>query len=72
MLPKITDKVTIDSYSLIVQQLKLTPETTPASHIAGTTMRQNFTRCRKTGSHDGVGELDRSGQLDQGDVITRT
>lgn len=51
---------------------ELTPEATPASHIAGGIVRQVFSGRGKTGGLDGIGELHRGRQLDQGDVITGT
>lgn len=47
----------------------LTPQTTPASHVAGRAMGQHFTRVGKTGRHNGVGVGDGSRELDQGNII---
>lgn len=58
--------------SVFLQPLELTPETAPAGHVAGSIVRQDFTVCGKTGRHDRVSELDRSRQLDQGNVVTGT
>lgn len=59
-------------FFLFPQLLELTPETAPASHVAGSAMRQDFTRCGETGRLDGIGGHDRGGQLDQGNVVAVT
>lgn len=38
---------------------ELTPQASPASDIAGSFVSQDFSRVRKTGSHDGISEFDR-------------
>ena len=48
----------------------LTGESSPAADVAGSAMRQVHAGVRQAGGHDGVGEGDGGGQLDQGDVIT--
>lgn len=51
--------------------VELTPETTPASHVAGRVVGQDVSRGGKTGSLDGIREGDGVRQLDQGNVVTR-
>lgn len=48
---------------------ELTPETTPASHVAGGTITQDFTRFGKASGLDGAAQGDRAGQLDEGNVV---
>lgn len=48
---------------------ELTPETTPASHIARGTITQDFTGFGKASRLDGIAQGSRRGQLDEGNVI---
>lgn len=64
----VTKLIEVDCCSFFL--VALTPETAPAGHIAGSVVRQDVTRVGKTGGHDGVRECDRSGELDQGNVVT--
>lgn len=59
-------------FFLFPQLLELTPETAPASHVAGSVVRQDFTGCGETGRLDGISGCDRAGQLDQGNVVAVT
>lgn len=47
----------------------LTGKAPPAGDVAGSAVRQDGAGGWQAGSHDGVREGDRGGQLDQGDVI---
>ena len=49
----------------------LTPEATPASDIAGIVPRQQGILLWDTGHLDGVAQLHRLSQLDDGDVVPR-
>lgn len=48
----------------------LTGKSAPAADVAGSVARQDEAGVRQAGGHDGVGEGDGGGQLDQGNVIT--
>lgn len=48
---------------------ELTPETAPASHVAGSAMIQDITRSGEASRLDGTVQANRAGQLDQGNVI---
>lgn len=53
-------------------QAVLTPEATPASDITGIVLRQQGTFLWDTGHLDGVAQLHRRSQLDDGNVIPGT
>lgn len=51
---------------------ELTPETAPASHVAGSAMIQDSTRSGEASGLDATVQANRAGQLDQGNVIAGT
>lgn len=51
---------------------ELTPETAPASHVAGSGMIQDITRSGEASGLDGTVQANRAGELDQGNVIAGT
>lgn len=55
-----------------VLKSKLTPETTPASHVAGGVMTQDFAGFGKASGLDGTAQGSRAGQLDEGNVVAGT
>lgn len=59
------------SFFFFLWWVELTPETAPASYVAGSVVGQDISRGGKTGSLDGIREGDGVRQLDQGNVVTR-
>lgn len=51
---------------------ELTPETTPASHVAGGAMSQDFPGSGQANGLDGAAQGNRAGQLDEGNVVAGT